>query len=164
MTMRWMSGFGAALVLAMAACGDGGENAARPPGAQPEPAESAAADGSAVTERPAAPADSAAAGLAVVLERRGARTYAIQGRTDARALELSVEDGHNILYGPAEIDVQGGTFRTEITLEPTDRPTVFAYVTSRDGARQWVIPIPLDLERVEWGAGAAELPAVVPGS
>lgn len=158
MTMRWMIGFGAALVLAMAACGDGGGNTPRPP-AQPA-SESTAADESAVTERPA---DSTAAGLAMVLERRGARTYEIRGRTDARSLELSVEDGHNILYGPAEIDVQGGVFRTEITLEPTDRPTVFAYVTSRDGARQWVIPIPLDRARVEWGPGAAELPAVVPG-
>lgn len=157
MTMRWMGGFGAALVLAMAACGDGAENAPRPPAAQPESAESAAADESAVAEGPAAPADSAAGGLAVVVERRNARAYVIQGRTDARALELSVEDGHNILYGPAEVEVQGGVFRTEITLEPTDRPTVFAYVTSRDGARQWVIPIPLDRERVEWGA-AADLP------
>ncbi len=158
MTMRWLRALSVAMVLAAAtACGDDSD-APQPPAAEPvtPSADSAdAAPGAAAT-------DSAQGGLAVVVNRRGERNYALWGRTDARALQLSVEDGHNVLYGPAEIEVRGGTFSTEIALEPTTRPTVFAYVAEPDGARQWVVPIPLDGERVRWGAGAAELPETAP--
>jgi hypothetical protein len=153
--MRWMRIVPIALVLG-AACDRGAGDAPEPPAAEP------------VTPAPdsggaAAPtADSAQGGLAVVVNRRGAGSYVMWGRTDAAALQLSVEDGHNVLYGPADVEVRGGAFRTEIALEPTDRPTVFAYVTEPDGARQWVVPIPLDGTRVEWGAGAAELPETAP--
>jgi hypothetical protein len=147
-----------ALVVAAACDGDGGD-APRPPAAEPV---TPAADSGAHTAAPPASADSAEAGLAVVVSRRGERAYALWGRTDAQALELSVEDGHNVLYGPVQVEVRGGVFSTELALEPTTRPTVFAYVTEPGGARQWVVPIPLESTRVEWGAGAADLPETAP--
>lgn len=152
MKRGWMRVLPCALVLA--ACDAGSGDAPQPPAGEP------------VTPAPdsgAAAADSAQAGLAVVVSRRAERSYALWGRTDAAALQLSVEDGHNVLYGPAEVEVRGGTFSTEIALEPTDRPTVFAYVTEPDGSRQWVIAIPLDGTRIRWGAGAADLPETAPG-
>jgi hypothetical protein len=157
MMIRWMRVLPAALLLA-AACGDESGDAPEPPAA--EPVTPAAADSPAAST--AAPADSAAAGLAVVINRQDERAYVLWGRTDALALELSVEDGHNVLYGPVSIEVRGGAFSTELTLEPTNRPTVFAYVTEPGGARQWVVPISLDATRVVWGAGAADLPETAP--
>jgi hypothetical protein len=153
-----------AIVFA-AACGDDARDAPRPPAAEPVTPPVAAADSAdpaAPAPAPApAPAD-AGPGLAVVVNRKAERSYAMWGRTDAQALELSVEDGHNVLYGPARIDIRGGAFSTELALEPTNRPTVFAYVTEPGGSRQWVVPIPLDGTRVEWGAGAADLPGTAP--
>lgn len=142
-----------ALLVGLAACRGDADDAPPPPAA--EPVTPVAAD-SATPADSSAGADSAQAGLVVVVERRGA-SYVMFGRTDARALELSVEDGHNVLYGPAELEVRGGAFRTELTLNPTDRETVFAYLAEPSGARQWVVPIPLASDRVTWGAGAAEL-------
>jgi hypothetical protein len=159
MKIRWMRALLVALVAAAACDGEAGD-APRPPAA--EPVTPAADSGRASTAAPSASADSAEAGLAVVVNRRGERAYTLWGRTDAQALELSVEDGHNVLYGPVQVEVRGGVFSTELALEPTTRPTVFAYVTEPGGARQWVVPIPLESTRVEWGAGAADLPAPAP--
>lgn len=160
MMTRWMRALPVAILFAALACGDDSGDAPQPPAAEPV---TPAADSGGAAESPQ-PTDSAQAGLAVVVNRRGERAYTMWGRTDARALELSVEDGHNVLYGPAQIEVRGGAFSTEIALEPTDRPTVFAYVTEPDGARQWVVPIPLESTRVRWGAGAAELPETAPAN
>jgi len=161
MMIRWMRFLPLAILLA-AACGDDAEDAPRPPAAEPVTPPAASAD----SADPATPPTSAAAdsgpGLAVVVSRRAERSYAMWGRTDAQALELSVEDGHNVLYGPARIEIRGGAFSTELALEPTDRPTVFAYVTEPGGTRQWVVPIPLGSTRVAWGEGAAELPDTPP--
>jgi hypothetical protein len=161
MMIRWMRALPVALLVLAVACGDEGGDAPEPPAAEPvTPA--APESGAAGTTAPAA--DSAQAGLAVVVNRQGERAYVLWGQTDAQALQLSVEDGHNVLYGPAEIEVRGGVFSTELALEPTDRPTVFAYITEPGGARQWVVPIPLDAARVAWGAGAADLPETPPAS
>lgn len=158
--MRWMRALPIALAVAAAGCDRGSGDGPEPPAAEPV---TPAPDFGAAAASPAATADSAQGGLAVVVNRRGEGSYVLWGRTDAAALQLSVEDGHNVLYGPADVEVRGGAFRTEIALEPTDRPTVFAYMTEPDGARQWVVPIPVDGTRVEWGAGAAELPDAPPG-
>jgi hypothetical protein len=153
MMVRWMRVLPAAVLVALSACRGDGDDAPPPPAGEPvTPAVSDAAD----SADAAAVADSAQPGLAVVVERRG-EGYVIFGRTDAPALELSVEDGHNVLYGPAEVPVAGGAFRAEVTLNPTDRETVFVYLAEPSGARQWVVPIPLARSRVTWGDGAAEL-------
>jgi hypothetical protein len=158
---RWMRTVPLGLLLCAACRGDA-DDAPRPPAAEPVTPAAPADSGSAPDS--AASADSAQAGLAVVVERRGEGVYVLFGRTEAQALELSVEDGHNVLYGPTELQVSGGAFRTGLTLAPTNRPTVFAYIAEPSGARQWVVPIPLDGSRVVWGSGAADLtePAAAP--
>jgi hypothetical protein len=147
---RWMRIL--PLAIALAACNGDADDAPRPPAVEPVTPAADSADAAAPAQ-----ADSAEAGLAVVVERRAAGEYVMFGRTEASALQLSVEDGHNVLYGPADVDVRGGSFRTELRLERTDRPTVFAYITEPGGQRQWVVPIPLESTRVTWGAGAADL-------
>jgi len=139
--------------LFLAACGGDAGDAPRPPATEPVTSSSDSAAG----ETPSsAPADSAEAGMAVVAERRG-DGYVVFGRTDAQALELSVEDGHNVLFGPAVVELSGGAFRIDVTLDRTDRDTVFAFFSEPGGERQWVVPVPLDGSRVAWGAGAAQL-------
>jgi hypothetical protein len=142
------------LAVFLAACDGDADDAPRPPAGEPVTSAAPASD-SAAANAPAA--DSAEAGLAVVVERRAAGEYVMFGRTQASALQLSVEDGHNVLYGPADVEVSGGAFRTDLRLEPTTRPTVFVYITEPGGQRQWVVPIPLESTRVTWGAGAADL-------
>lgn len=144
-----------AVLIGAAGCRGDAEDAPPPPAAEPVTPSAAEDSGNAAVDTSAA-ADSAQAGLSVVVERRGTG-YVMFGRTEAQALELSVEDGHNVLYGPAELEVRGGAFRAELTLNRTNRETVFAYLAEPSGARQWVVPIPLASDRVTWGAGAAEL-------
>lgn len=137
------------LVAALAACGTGEgdrgvpvEDTARTAG------DSAAAPVPAMTVAPAA---TAADGPALTGEvvRLGEGRYRLSGRTPGvQTLELSVEDGHDVLYGPVEVPVTGGAFQAEIELEPTRMPRVFAYLTEPAGTRQWVVPIPLDSARV----------------
>jgi hypothetical protein len=155
---RWMRILPAAVLLGAAACRGDADDAPRPPAAEPV----TPAPDSAAASADSASADSAQGGLAVVVERRAGGTYVLFGRTEAQALELSVEDGHNVLFGPTQLAVSGGTFRTDFTLEPTNRPTVFAYIAEPNGARQWVVPIPRDGSRVVWGAGAADLSEPAP--
>lgn len=123
--------------------------------APPVPAIAARTDSGA---RPAefvpAPSDT---GMTVVVRRMEAGRYVLAGRTRlADVLQLSVEDGHSVLYGPAEIPVAGGAFTAEARLEATAQRTVFAYLADPGGTRQWVIPIPLDSAVVHWTAPGRE--------
>ena len=98
------------------------------------------------TRASAPPAD---ANLTGTVTKLGERRYTIDGRTrGATTVQLTVEDGHDVLYGPVDVPVAGGSFRAEVTLEPTQRRTVFAYLSDPAGKRQWVVPIPLDSARV----------------
>jgi hypothetical protein len=151
MVDRWMRAAALGLWFAAGACAGDDDEARRPPAATDSvPAAADSAD------RPAdaASADSVEPGLAVMVEPHAAG-FVMRGRTDAAALELSVEDGHNVLFGPTEVEVRGGAFRVELALERTDRPTVFAYLVEPGGARQWVVPIPRDGTRVTWGEDPA---------
>jgi hypothetical protein len=145
-----------ALATVLAGCGDAGEQAenvdqapAAPPAdfAVPAPRTDPLVADTGVS---ANPADSV---LSIEFERRGEGTYAVTGRTSASVLEVSVEDGHNVLYGPERVTVNGGAFRTEVAIAATSRPTVYAYVTEPGGSRQWVVPIPLNQPRVSWTGG-----------
>lgn len=100
-------------------------------------------------------------GLSVAVRRVERGRYAIEGRTrSADVLQLSVQDGHNVLYGPTEVTVAGGAFTAEARLEPTEKRTVFAYLADLEGTKQWVIPIPLDSAAVHWnGDGETAQPA-----
>jgi hypothetical protein len=136
------------LAAALAACGrDRTDEPARPPAQAPVLASDTP---SAVPSADTMPADGTT--LSAVVRRTGERQYTISGQTrEARALELSVEDGHNVLYGPAPLEVEGGRFSAGFALEPTDMPTVYAYITEPSGARQWVIPVPLGQAEVRFG-------------
>ena len=141
------------LAAALAACSDDSGAADDPPpaaaadSAQPAPRTDELAADTGVAARPD--------DLSVVFERVRAGTYDVSGGTSASALELSVEDGHNVLYGPERVTVASGVFRTEVSMAPTERPTVYAYIAEPGGTRQWVVPIPLNQPRVAW-SGASE--------
>jgi hypothetical protein len=73
----------------------------------------------------------------------------LEGRTRAAStVQLTVEDGHDVLYGPVDLPVTGGSFGTDLTLEPTDKRTVYAYLSDPAGKNQWVVTIPVDSTRV----------------
>jgi hypothetical protein len=145
-----------AIAAVLAGCGDAGERAENvgqaPPAAPAETAAPATRTDPLVADTgvSANPADSV---LSIEFERRGEGTYAVTGRTSASTLEVSVEDGHNVLYGPERVAVSGGAFRTEVAIAATSRPTVYAYITEPGGSRQWVVPIPLNQPRVSWTGG-----------
>jgi hypothetical protein len=142
------AGYALAAALLLAAA-PGCERAERPPAAQ-------------------APADTAPPGvlaredtlLLAVVRREGEGSYVLHGRTEAaETLQFSVEDGHYVLFGPAELPVRDdGTFRISFAIDPTEFSTVYAYLVDPGGTGQWVIPIPLDAERVEWGPGSEAFP------
>jgi hypothetical protein len=139
----------AALALAAAACAR--DEPREPPAAPP-----------AREERTVAPAPPPApdTGISVLVRKTGERAYSLSGRTGAAAaLELTVEDGHSVLYGPAEVPVTSQSFRIDLEMEPTSAPTVFAYFSDPRGARQWVVPIPRDVSEVTYGA---PLPGAAP--
>jgi hypothetical protein len=96
--------------------------------------------------------------LTAVVRRTGERDYVLYGRTAAaRTLQVSVEDGHFVLFGPVEVAVRDGDFRVEMTVGESEMSTIFAYLADPDGQHQWVIPIPDGAERVHWGPGAERL-------
>ncbi|HZG44101.1 MAG TPA: hypothetical protein VEY93_14230 [Longimicrobium sp.] len=148
----------AAALLSLAACQDRGA-ADRPASADSttllEAADSVPRDTAPAAPAPpvgtAAPASAptADANLTGTVTKLGERRYTIDGRTrGASTVQLTVEDGHDVLYGPVDVPVTGGRFRADVTLEPTQRRTVYAYLSEPAGKRQWVVTIPLDSARV----------------
>jgi hypothetical protein len=82
------------------------------------------------------------AGMALAVERTGSRQYTLHGTTEwDRVLRLSVEDGHYILFGPAEVPVSDGRFRIDLRTEPTDSEHIFFYITDLEGERRAVVPV-----------------------
>jgi len=98
-------------------------------------------------------------GIALAVRRTGSRQYSLYGATGLTdTIRLSVEDGHNMLFGPAAVPVQDGRFRIDLIADPTDRDHIFFYVTDAAGARLAVIPV--DTARESTTAGpSAMLPA-----
>lgn len=147
----------AAALFSLAGCQDDGEAARTAPANSTavQTADSVPRDTASPTPPPpsdtatrmsAAPAD---ANLTGTVTKLGERRYTIDGRTrGATTVQLTVEDGHDVLYGPVDVPVTGGSFRAEVRLEPTQRRTVYAYLSDPAGKRQWVVTIPLDSARV----------------
>jgi hypothetical protein len=98
-------------------------------------------------------------GISLAVQRTGSRQFMLYGFTERTpALRVTVEDGHNVLFGPAEVPVQDRRFRIDFLIEPTDRDHVFLYLEGTDGARLAVVPV--DTARALTTAGPAErLPA-----
>lgn len=71
----------------------------------------------------------------------GGRTWVISGTSKATDnLEVSVEDGRYVLYGPETVPVKDGRFRAELKLPATDRPTALrAFVGDAAGRHQAVV-------------------------
>jgi hypothetical protein len=101
-------------------------------------------------------------GTAIAVRKVGSREYTFYGGTDrADEIRLSVEDGHNVLFGPAAIPVDEGRFRIDFLIEPTDRTHIFFYVTDAAGKRLAVVPV--DTAREVTTAGPATLLPSMPG-
>ncbi len=133
----------AVLALAAGACDRGGADVAKeiPAAARLEALPSAAVDSS----------DRAGIALRVRKEAEGA--YVLHGRTEAvDALEVTVEDGERVLFGPAPVAVTGGGFRTEMRIEPTDSAVVYVYLGDPAGKRQWRVPVPRRMREVAFGS------------
>lgn len=107
---------------------DAGPALGEPP---PEPA-------APVADSPPGESDGA---IGVRVERRGEREVTVAGRTEEETVQVSVEDGHRVLFGPAEVPVRDGRFRIDLAYEATESPTVFVYVADPLGEHQTVVPL-----------------------
>ncbi|HEU4452619.1 MAG TPA: hypothetical protein VFR81_06140 [Longimicrobium sp.] len=132
----------AVLALAAGACDRGGADVAK---------EIPAA---ATLERlPAAVDSSDRAGIALRVRKEAEGAYVLHGRTEAvDALEVTVEDGERVLFGPAPVEVTAGSFRTEMRIEPTDSSVVYVYLGDPAGRRQWRVPVPRRMREVAFGS------------
>jgi hypothetical protein len=134
-----------ALIVTLTACGD----------SEPAPREDPPAGAASVSATPA-PAEPEALPLTdsglVALVRRGAgRRYHVSGETRAAGtLQLTLEDGERVVYGPAELEVEEGRFHIEFVSEPSERTQKTVYLTTADGAKQWVIAIPAESTQIRF--------------
>ena len=81
-------------------------------------------------------------GLSLVARREGENGFLVWGTTRVREpLELSVEDGERVLFGPVPLLVHDGRFRTDIAIEPGGR-SPYLYVADARGSREWRIGLP----------------------
>jgi hypothetical protein len=97
--------------------------------------------------------------IGVRVERTGPRALRVAGRTTfAPVVQVSVEDGHNILFGPADVPVRDGRFAVDATLEPTERARVFVYVTDPRGMSQTVVAMDRDTRSATSGPTPAAAP------
>jgi hypothetical protein len=128
----------------------------------PERAPERPAEGAPVQSDPALYPVEIEPGTALGVRRVGSRQYMLYGSTDrATAVEVTVEDGHNVLFGPATVPVQDSRFRIDFVTAPTDRDHVFLYLTDATGSRLAVVPV--DTARELTTAGPAERLPAPPG-
>ncbi|HEX8671371.1 MAG TPA: hypothetical protein VF710_05755 [Longimicrobium sp.] len=91
-------------------------------------------------------------GLSLVARREGDDGYLVWGRTTSpEALELSMEDGERVLFGPVPLLAREGRFRVDFTVEPTERPVLFLFLSDARGERQWRVEIPRGRREVRFG-------------
>jgi len=132
----------AVLALAAGACDRGGADVAKeiPAAAKLE-------------ALPAAVDSSNLAGIALRVRKESEGAYVLHGRTEAvDVLEVTVEDGERVLFGPAPVAVTDGSFRTEMRIEPTDSAVVYVYLGDPAGKRQWRVPVPRRMREVAFGS------------
>ncbi len=91
-------------------------------------------------------------GLSLVARNDGENGYLVWGRTTSpEALELSVEDGDRVLFGPVPLQAREGRFRVDFTVEPSERRVLYLYLSDAGGARQWRVEIPRGRREVRFG-------------
>lgn len=139
----------AALILAgsLAACTQG---AAPSPGTAPTP-------GAPAGPAPASPTDAAEpqpdSPVSLAIKKIQDREYSIYGHTaQATGLKIHVEDGHNMLFGPAEVPVTDGRFRIDFMLDESAQDRAFAYIAGEAGAELAVVPFDLAQDLTTFGA------------
>jgi hypothetical protein len=134
-----------ALIVAMTGCDDPERAPRKAPPAAAASMAPAAVD-------PAPEAQPLTEGGLVALVRRGAgRRYHVSGETRAAGvLQLTLEDGERVVYGPTELEVEEGRFHIEFVSEPSERTQKTVYLTTADGAKQWEIAIPAESTQVRF--------------
>ncbi len=91
-------------------------------------------------------------GLSLVARKEGDNGYLVWGRTTSRdALELSVEDGDRVLFGPVPLLAREGRFRVDFTIEPTEHRMLYLFLADAGGAPQWRVEIPRGHREVRFG-------------
>jgi hypothetical protein len=96
-------------------------------------------------------------GVAVAAEKTAPRSYRVRGWTDrADSVRLEVEDGHDVLFGPATVPVRENEFSLEFRHAPTNRDHIFLYLTDAEGNRLAVVPV--DTTRALTTAGTRARP------
>jgi hypothetical protein len=92
-------------------------------------------------------------GLVAHVQRDASGRFRVVGEVgEDWTLEISVEDGRQVLFGPAQVDAENGRFQAEFEAAPTDQPELRLFITTAGGERQWVIPIPADSMDVRIGS------------
>lgn len=127
---------GLLLAVLSAGCGEGGAEG-----------EAAPVDTGAAVPAPALPSGPRGESDGVIgvrVEQPRPRELTVHGAASSAdsTVQVSVEDGHNVLFGPAGVPVRGGRFRIDFAHAATDRPTVYVYVTDPAGRHQTVVPVP----------------------
>ena len=105
--------------------------------------------------------------IAVEVRRSGPADFSVRGETSSSAqVEISVEDGHRVLFGPATVDVVGGRFRLDLAIEQTSATDVTVFVGDPAGEHQTSLRVPLTGAESVVATGevaAAPAPAVETG-
>ena len=102
----------------------------------------------------------------MVIRKTGEREYLLYGNTSqAQRLQLTVEDGHNILFGPAPVPVISQRFRIDFRMDETDLGQAFVYLSNNDGHRLAVVQVDLSRELITAGEpyDTADVPPVYTG-
>ena len=134
MRYGWTPAAAALLAAAVAACGGGDGD--RTGSAR----DSAAAVPSSARAAAVSPArqDSAGVGIAVTASHPSPGTWVLTGTAPGPgALELTVEDGASVVYGPESVPVTNGRFRAEVSLrEVAPGRTLQAFIGDPSGMQQ----------------------------
>ncbi|HET6229970.1 MAG TPA: hypothetical protein VFE05_07875 [Longimicrobiaceae bacterium] len=147
-----------AAALLLSACGDsapqGGEDAKPASRSGGSPAGGAAPSPASPVTRSA---DAAAAketasdgDIPVDVVRTGRAGLSIDGRSALPSVQVSVEDGHRVLFGPTDVPVQDGRFHVDVPSVETDQAAIYAYVADPSGAHQTVVRIPRGVAQVRF--------------
>jgi hypothetical protein len=137
MRRGWAPAAAALLAAAVAACGGGDGSRA---GSGGDSTASRPAAVSPARPTPARP-DSEGVGIAVTAAHPAPGTWVLSGTAPGPgALELTVEDGASVVYGPESVPIRDGRFRAEVSIrEVAQGRTLQAYIGDPAGMQQAAI-------------------------
>lgn len=143
----------AALALALAAALVACTRQSTTPGAAEPPTQSAESAPDA-EQTPAKDPARAEHPAGVAIKKVSGREYMMYGEVmvETSEIELTVEDGHNVLFGPAWVPVRNGWFRIDFVIDETDQDQAMALIRVRPELEQMVVPIQFDQDLMVAGA------------